>query len=745
MLPDGPYKPIEYELEIYKFWEEKGYFNPDNCDSKETYSIVLPPPNVTGVLHLGHALTIAIEDILIRYNRMLGKKTLWLPGTDHAAIATQSKVEKLLYKKEKKSRYDFGRDEFLKKVEDFAQASHDTIVAQAKKMGASLDWSREAYTLDEQRNFAVRTAFKQMYDDGLIYRGDRVVNWDPKGQTTVSDEEVEHVERDAKMYTFKYTKDFPIAISTTRPETKVGDTAVAVHPDDERYKKYVGQEFEFEFCGVPVKVKVIDDKEVDPEFGTGALGVTPAHSAIDWEMAQRHDLPLVQVIDERRKMMVGEKLVGKKVEEAREIIVEWLKENDLFIKQENIKQNVSISQRTGGVIEPLPKKQWFVDVSKKFKVKSSKLKGIKVGQEVSLKELMCSVVDSGKVNILPDRFTKIYFNWIDNLRDWCISRQIWYGHQIPVWYRPQKHLSTETLNHNNKEEIYVGIDAPEGKGWEQDPDTLDTWFSSGLWTFSTLGWPEVTEDLKNFHPTDVLETGYDILFFWVARMILMTTYFLGEVPFKTVFLHGLVRDADKQKMSKSTGNAIDPLEVTEKYGTDALRMALIFSTGQGSDIVFGDDKIVAQRKFTNKIWNASKFVLNNIDESVLDVEEVELNLNDADKDILEKLDLAIKNITENIDKFMFHEAAQEVYHFFWDEFCDKEIENTKDRLNADNDKSAFASRDRKTAQFVLHKVLLNSLKLLHPFMPFITELVWKEIPKKENKALIVSSWPSVKK
>jgi len=739
MLKKGPYKPQEHEDKIYQLWEKGGYFNPDNSDSKETYSIVFPPANVTGVLHLGHALTISVEDILIRYNRMLGKKTLWLPGTDHAAIATQSKVEKIL-QQENKTRHDLGREKFLKKVEKFAQDSHDTIISQAKRMGASMDWGREAYTLDKKRNVAVKTAFKQMYDDGLIYRGDRVVNWDPKGQTTVSDDEVEHIERDAKMYTFKYAKDFPIEISTTRPETKVGDTAVAVHPKDKRYKKYVGQKFEFEFCGVPVKVKIIADESVDPEFGTGALGVTPAHSVIDWDIAQRHNLPLVQVIDEQCCMMIGDKLKGKKVKEAREIIVEWLKQKKLLSKQEDVKQNISVSHRTGGVIEPLPKKQWFVDVNAKFEIGNSKLENFKKGQKVSLKELMRGVVKSGEIKIIPDRFVKTYFHWIDNLRDWCISRQLWYGHRIPVWYRIQKNKKTKkqknTLNKMSEEGVYVGVDEPNGDGWEQDPDTLDTWFSSGLWTFSTLGWPEQTEDLKNFHPVDVMETGYDILFFWVARMILMSTYLLGEIPFEKVFLHGLVRNAEKQKMSKSTGNAVDPLDVTEKYGTDALRMALIFSTGQGSDIVFGDDKIVAQRKFSNKIWNASKFVISNLDKNFKFVGTEHRSVRHTDdKKILDKLDKTVKKVTKDLDNFMFHEAAQEIYQFFWYEFCDKYIESVKPRL-AGSDKNS-----KKTAQAVLYKILSTSLKLLHPFMPFITETIYQELPHKDKNVLIVEEWP----
>lgn len=746
MLPQGPYKPQDHEEKIYQLWEQSGFFAPSGDKNKKPYSIVLPPPNVTGTLHIGHALMLAIEDILIRYHRMQGFKTLWLPGTDHAAIATQSKVEKKIYKEEGKSRHDFSREEFLKRVEQFAKESHDTIVNQTKRMGASLDWSREAYTLDEARNRAVNTAFKTMYEDGLIYQGDRVINWDPKGQTTISDDEVIHVEREAVLYTFKYAKDFPFAIATTRPETKLGDTAVAVHPDDERYKKYVGQEFDLEFCGEKISIKIIADESVDPEFGTGALGVTPAHSHIDWEIAGRHDLPLKQVIDERARIISSnENLQGKKVEEARTIIVEWLKENNLLIKEEKIKQNVATAERTGALVEPLPKKQWFVAVNKEFKLKNSVLKNIQAGETVTLKKLMRAVVESAEIKIMPEQFEKIYFHWIDNLRDWCISRQIWFGHRVPVYYRTQNSNNNTQEKQNIKEikqEIFVGESVPVGDGWEQDPDTLDTWFSSGLWTFSTLGWPDKTEDLKTFHPTNTLETGYDILFFWVARMILMTTYLLGDIPFKTVYLHGLIRDAERQKMSKSKDNAVDPLHVINEQGADALRMAMVFGTGQGNDVVMTPDKIVAQKKFANKIWNASKFVLNNLGEEFeFDLVETRQCLvsadvqNQDDKTILENLNKTIKNVTKNLDTFMFHEAAQEIYQFFWHDFCDVYIEAVKVRLNGEN------VEDKNIARQILYYVLLNSLKLLHPFMPFITEVIYQELPFKNKQSLIIEDWP----
>ena len=492
-----PYSPQDTEKRIYSTWEESGFFNPDTCIEKgitdknaEPFSMVLPPPNVTGTLHTGHALMLVIQDIMARHARMQGKRTLWLPGTDHAAIATQSKVEKILEKEEGKRKQDLGREEFLKRVEAFAQDSHDTIVSQCRRMGASLDWSREAFTLDEKRSLAVRTAFKQMYDDGLIYRGHRIVNWDPKGQTVISDDEIVYEERKAKLYTFKYSKDFPISISTTRPETKVGDVAVAVNPDDERYAQYIDKEYDAVFCGVPIHIKIVADATVEKEFGTGALGVTPAHSQIDADIAARHKLETKQVINEYAKMTVGdERLMGKKTTEAREVIAQWLRDEGLMEKEEEITQNVSTAERTGAVIEPLPKLQWFIDVNKPIVSRNNK----------SLKELMLEPVKNGAIKIMPDQFESTYFHWIENLRDWCISRQIWYGHRIPVWYKG--------------DEIYSAIEAPQGEGWAQDEDTLDTWFSSGLWTFSTLGWPEKTPDFAAYHPTSVLETGYDLIFF----------------------------------------------------------------------------------------------------------------------------------------------------------------------------------------------------------------------------------------
>lgn len=729
------YEPKDAEGPLYKKWEESGFFNPDNLPGErtETYSIVLPPPNVTGTLHMGHAAMLAIQDILIRYHRMKGDKTLWLPGTDHAAIATQSKVEKEISKKEGKSRYDLGREELLRRVNEFAQQSHDTIVNQMKRMGASLDWSREAFTLDEPRTKAVYEAFKRMYDAGLIYRGQRVINWDPKGQTTISDDEIIYEEREATLYTFKYSKEFPIAIATTRPETKVGDVAVAVHPDDERYAQYVGKTFEIKnFAGVPLSIKVVADKTVEKEFGTGALGVTPAHSAIDADIAQRNNLPSKQVINEYAKMneAAGSVLVGKKTAEARELVAQWLRDNGLLIKEEKIKQNVGTAERTGGIIEPLPKLQWFVAVNKEYTTKS--------GKKTTLKQMMLEAVESGKVKIAPERFNAVYFNWINNLRDWCISRQIWYGHRIPVWYRSsgQGGLSL-TLSSEGKtvlasgQEIHVGGEAPKGEGWFQDEDTLDTWFSSGLWTFSTLGWPNETEDLKRFHPTAVLETGYDIIFFWVARMILMSGFLLEEVPFKQVYLHGLVRDAKGQKMSKSLGNALDPLELADKYGADATRLSLIIGASAGNDQKLSEDKVRGYKNFANKIWNISRFVLMNFDG--FDPNSIPAITNEIDKTAIAEFEKAKAECTAAIESFNFHAAGEGMYHYVWHTFADKVIEEAKPRL-AD-------PATRASAQAMLWYILTGSLKALHPFMPFVTEEIWGKLPQWKGKTiLMIERW-----
>ncbi|MEI7709633.1 MAG: valine--tRNA ligase [bacterium] len=725
-----PYNPKETEDRIYKLWEDSGFFNPDVCIEKgvtkadaEHFSISLPPPNVTGNLHTGHALMLVIQDIMVRQARMRGLKTLWVPGTDHAPIATESKVAKLIEKDEGKRKQDFTREEFIKKVEKFAQESHDTIVNQCKKMGASLDWSREAFTFDDKRNVAVKTAFKKMYDDGLIYRGLRVINWDPKGQTTISDDEIVYVARKTKLFTFKYSHDFPIAISSTQPETKLGDTAVAVHPDDTRYKEFVGKTFDVDLMGEKLKIKVVADQAVDPAFGTGALGVTPAHSKIDAEIAERHNLPMKQVINEFAKMTVVNPLLNnKKTVEAREIVAQYFRDQKLMIEEKEIDQNVPTAERTGGIIEALPKLQWFIDVNKKIPSRGNK----------SLKELMLEPVREGKIKILPDHFEKVYFNWIENLRDWCISRQIWYGHRIPVWYKG--------------DEIFVGMEKPvedgpakDGASWIQDEDTLDTWFSSGLWTFSTLGWPEKTKDLATYHPTSVLETGHDILFFWIARMILMSQYLLGEVPFENVYLHGMVRTADGKKMSKSLGEkAIDPLDIIAKYGNDALRMAMVIGNTPGNDLKLNENDIRGYGKFTNKVWNASRFVLEQTQD--LDIKNLP-KLDEEDTKSADELEALLSEVSKEMSQFRFSIVAEKLYHYFWHTFADVIIERSKNKI-LDKDFNKIEGKSADSAKALLYSQLTTLLKALHPFMPFVTEEIWSMMPQDNKNLLMVEKWPN---
>ena len=722
------YNAKEVEGKIYKIWEESGYFNPDNLlgDRKEVFSVALPPPNATGTLHLGHALEYSLQDAVVRYHRMKGEKVLWVPGTDHAAIATNTKVEKILIKEEGKNRHDIGREAFVKKVEDFVATSRSTMQRQIRKIGASLDWSREAFTFDEQRNLGVRTAFKRMYDAGLIYRGYRVINWDPKGQTTVSDDEVQHKPEKGTLYTFRYSPEFPIEIATTRPETKVGDTAVAVHPDDKRYNQYIGKEYNPEFAGKKLSIKIVADDSIDPEFGTGAVGVTPAHSIIDAEIAQRHNLPMISVINEYARMTeeAGPLVVGKKTKEAREIIVSWLKENNLLSKEDSVELNISVAERSGGTIEPLPKLQWFVAVNKEFEINKSSIKGIESNSKTTLKEIMRKSVANGQVTIMPEREEKKYFHWIDDLRDWNISRQLWYGHRIPVWYK--------------KNEIFCDTDAPTNIGWEQDPDTLDTWFSSALWTFSTLGWPnEDASDLKTYHPTSFMNPGYEILFFWVARMILMSGFLLGEVPFKIAYIHGMLRNAQGQKFSKSLDNGINPIDIIDQYGADALRMSVLVGVGPGNDCNFDQNKVKGYKHFGNKLWNIARFVLMSLPNDISTV--LKSPLTPEDQKLIDELNVSIKEITDDMDQYRFYLAAEKIYHYTWHTFADKIIEESKSKL---------ANKDYKvkvSAQRMLLEILITCLKLLHPFMPFVTEEIYSKLPIKDKKLLMVEDWPIVQK
>ncbi len=901
------YEPSEYEDEIYKKWEEGGFFNPDSevCQSRDNkknkgYTIVMPPPNVTGTLHMGHASMLALEDILTRFYRMQGYDALWLPGTDHAAIATQTKVEKII-KEEGTNRHEMGREKFLERVRQFAQDSHDTIVNQTRKMGSSCDWTREAYTLDETRSKAVRSVFKLMYDDGLIYRGERIVNWCPRCKSTLADDEVEYKEQKAKFYTFKYDKNFPISISTTRPETKLGDVAVAVNPKDERYKEYIGKTYEVDFCGVSLKIKVIGDRHVDMEFGTGALGVTPAHSAVDWQMAEENELEIIKVIDEDGNIKEGfGKFSHQTAIEAREMVVKELKKRDLIEEEEEIDNNLSICYRCDTAVEPLPSLQWFINVNKKIDRLNGK----------SIKEICVEAVERGvfgrdKINIVPPRFEKNYFHWMNNLRDWCISRQILFGHQVPVWYRgdetyvgveepedetnfvflhgfyrtqdvkdPLKWLSQQLekkdnfyeilpdANKPNKEKqtefvlknakinentvivthsvggvlalkmieendlkikklvlISTSLEKPEkrkieelesyNKGnkfdfdkikslvgeivffqasedhvlteeeqeeaarklgarlikvedsashfnqeesqeileelkknvWTQDTDTLDTWFSSGLWTFSTLASsPDQikiedgklvidSDDFKHFHPTAVLETGYDILFFWVARMIIMTTYAVNDIPFQDVYMHGLVLDDKGKKMSKSKGNVIDPLDMIKKYGTDAARLSLVMGSTPGNDLRLSEEKIIGFRNVVNKLWNVSRFIISQNQESKIKNQEIDENkLTLADKWILTKLKGYAEDIDVDLKNYQFSSAGDFLQTFTWSQLADWYLEASKFQKGSETEK-------------VLFLVLRTLLKLWHPFIPFVTEVIWKEF---NDTDLIVEKWPDCK-
>ncbi|MEI7451749.1 MAG: valine--tRNA ligase [Candidatus Falkowbacteria bacterium] len=710
------YNPKDVEDKIYKEWLDSGFFNPDNLDLPETapsYTIVLPPPNITDKLHVGHASTLAIEDLLIRFHRMNGYRALWIPGTDHAAIATQNAVEKKIFREEGKTRHDLGREVFLGRLNDFVKVTQATILNQSARMGSSMDWSRLAFTLDEPRQKAVQAMFLKMYEQGAIYRGERIVNWCPRCKSTLADDEVEYKEQAAKFYTFKYSADFPMAISTTRPETKLGDTAVAVNPKDERYKQYIGQTFAVDFCGVPLNIKVIADRNVEMEFGTGALGVTPAHSMVDWQMAQTNDLPVIKVIDENANIREGfGRFSGMTAMEARAAVVADLNAAGLMIKEDEIANNLSVCYRCDTGIEPLPSKQWFVAVDKPLANMN--------GQ--SLKQAAIAAAEKGDIKFIPDRFNKRYLDWMNNLRDWCISRQIWFGHRIPVWYKG--------------EEIYVGENAPEGSDWTQDPDTLDTWFSSGMWTFSTLGWPDNMEmvdgkmvkkgDLLKFHPTQVLETGYEILTLWVSRMIMMSLFAVGEIPFSDVYLHGMVLDKNGKKMSKSKGNGVDPLDVIATAGADALRLSLMVGSTPGNDTRFSEERLESAKNFVNKLWNISRYVLSGVEDirAVGEINSAELTV--ADAWILSRLNKTITDFSERITRYEFSLAGETLRDFTLNDLADWYLEASK-----------FDNSAQKNP--VLIHALKTILKLWHPFMPFITENIWSYLG--EEKMLLVSAWP----
>ncbi|PWB38863.1 MAG: valine--tRNA ligase [Parcubacteria group bacterium] len=701
------YEAKEFESGIYQAWEKSGFFNPDKLPGAgKPFVISMPPPNATGVLHLGHAAALTYEDILIRFKRLRGYKTLWLPGTDHAAIATQTRVEKILAK-EGTDRYKLGREKFLERVRKFVVESRQTIKEQTRRMGSSCDWSRERYTFDEGLSRAVSEAFVRMYKDGLIYRGSRIVNWCPRCASTLADDEVEYKEADSKLYYIKYG---PFVVATTRPETKLADTGVAVNPQDKRYKKYVGKILEINLAGHKVKVKVFADKIVDQNFGSGVVGVTPAHSATDFAFAQKHKLEIIKLIDEQGKLLAsGGKYQGLDVAAARTSFVKDLKKNGQLIKIEDFKNNLSFCYRCGTPLEPLVSEQWFVAVDKKIP-----------GRKKSLKELAVQAVKSGEIKILPSQFSKVYFHWMNNLHDWCISRQIWWGHRIPVWYGQ----AGEVIVAANEVEAKK---IAHGKKITQDADTLDTWFSSALWTFSTLGWPRQTSDLMKFHPTSVMETGYDIIFFWVARMILMTEYILAEKPFETVYLHGMIRDKEGRKMSKSLGNGIDPIEMIDKFGADALRLSLVIGSASGADLRLYEEKIAGYRNFVNKLWNISRFILANV-HNVKTIKTRPKGKTLSDRWILAELDCLIFEVTADLDNYKFSAAGENLYDFSWAKLADWYLEIAKIEKNKDD---------------ILLYILERLLILWHPFTPYVTEVIWRQFPSKQM--LLVSSWPTAKK
>ena len=712
---EGRYEPNEFEENIYKNWEEKGYFKPSGNKEKGNYCIMMPPPNVTGKLHMGHALDGTLQDILIRYKRMQGYNTLWLPGTDHAAISTEVKiVEKL--REEGIDKHDLGREKFLEKAWEWTKVYGGTIVKQQKHLGCSADWSRSRFTMDEGLSKAVLVVFKKLYDKGLIYKGKRMINWCPKCNTSISDAEAIYEEEPTSLWHIRYKitgEDRYITVATTRPETMLGDTAVAVNPTDERYKDLVGKT-----CILPImnkEIPIIADEFVETEFGTGCVKITPAHDPNDYQAGLTHNLEIIEVFDENFKMgnLVPE-YAGLDLLEARKRIVEKLQEIGALVKIEPYTHNVAKHDRCGSHVEPKVSDQWFVAMK-------------------DLAKPAIEAVKKGDTRFVPEKFEKTYFNWLENIQDWCISRQIWWGHQIPAYYC------------KDCGEINVEIEKPHkcskcgSTNLEQDPDTLDTWFSSALWPFSTLGWPENTEDLKTFFPTNTLVTGYDIIFFWVVRMMFSSLEQTGEVPFKDVFIHGIVRDSQGRKMSKSLGNGIDPLEIIAQYGADSLRYSLISGTSAGNDMRFMPEKLEAAGNFGNKIWNAAKFVLMNLedaDENYLNenIEKVLPELLTEDKWIISKLNTLAKEVSVNMDNYDLGVAIDKIYTFIWNEFCDWYIEIVKTRLYNKEDKT------RKVAQYVLNRVLGDALKLLHPFMPFLTEKIYTELYNKDE-SIIIAKYP----
>lgn len=705
------YEPQKFEKEIYKNWEEGGYFKARVNENKKPFTIVMPPPNITGKLHLGHALNNTIQDIIIRYKRMQGYEACWIPGTDHASISTEAKVVEKI-KNEGKSKDELGRDKFLEECWDWTEEYGGTIKRQLRTVGVSCDWDRDSFTMDKNLTKAVRKVFKKMYDEGLIYRGNRIVNWDPEAKTALSDAEVYHKDQEGHLWYIKYffedSNDF-ITIATTRPETMLGDLAVAVNPEDERFKDKIGKNLILPLVGR--KIPLIEDSYVDMEFGTGCVKITPSHDPNDFEVGKRHKLGQCVVIDESAKIKEGYgKYSGLDRYDARKLMIEDLQKENLLVKTETIEHAVGYSERTNVVIEPLISKQWFVKME-------------------DLAKDAIEVYKNGDLNLIPDSLGKTYMNWLENIRDWCISRQLWWGHRLPVFYTEDG-------------EIIVSEDDPDENGYldgkkvTQEEDTLDTWFSSALWPFATLGWPEETEDYKYFFPTDILVTGYDIIFFWVIRMVFSSLYNTNKTPFDHVLFTGLIRDPQGRKMSKSLGNGVDPIDVVNKYGADALRFTIITGNSPGNDMRYDEKRIVASRNFANKLWNATRFVLMNVDESD-DIEFKNLDLSLEDKWILKRLNNVVEEVSKNLDKYEIGLAASRIEDFIWEEFCDWYIEFAKERLNSDDENK------KSTVKKVLLYVLKDMIALLHPFMPFITEEIYKQLPNKKDM-LIVETWPQVR-
>ena len=702
------YEPKKVEKKIYDFWMEGGWFKGEIDPAKKPFSIVMPPPNVTGQLHMGHALDATLQDILTRYKRMQGYAALWLPGQDHAGIATQIRVEQELREKEGLTRYDLGREKFLERVWDWKNQYGNRIIEQQKSMGVSCDWDRNRFTMDEVCAKAVRETFCDLYEKGLIYKGSRIINWCPHCRTALSDAEVEYKDMPGHFWHIRYPiedSDEEFIIATTRPETMLGDTGVAVHPDDERYQHLVGKNAILPLVGR--KLPIVADEYVELGFGTGAVKMTPCHDPNDYEVGLRHNLEQVQCIDEDARIINGGKYNGMDRYEARKAIVADLEEQGYLVKVEPYSHNVGCCYRCGSVVEPLISPQWFV------KMKPLAKKAI-------------DVVKDGRIKFVPERFTKTYLNWMENVHDWCISRQLWWGHQIPAWYCEDcGHITVSRTD-------ACECEACRSRRIKREEDVLDTWFSSALWPFSTMGWPESTPEINYWYPTTVMVTGYDIIFFWVARMIFSGMEQMDKEPFETVFIHGLVRDSLGRKMSKSLGNGIDPLDMVEQYGADALRFNLITGNSPGNDMRFYVEKCEAMRNFCNKLWNASRFVMMNL---TIDKNELPEQLEIEDKWILSKLNDTVKEVCENMDAFELGVAAGKIYDFIWDSYCDWYIELTKPRLNGEDEASKLS------AQKVLLYVLTEILKLVHPFMPFISEEIWQALPH-DGDALMAARYPA---